>query len=90
MNTWQEVAEAARKAHHETAASTDVAVSSGKNYTRSRQAFKAAIRVAYPTVDCDTVYGVWIDCMEPVAYCVEWIKQADRDELQRFTSMGRD
>lgn len=59
------VCETAREYHHLTAAQED-----GDVYKRSQETFLAAIRNAYPAEDVGQVYGVWLDCMESIAYCV--------------------
>lgn len=82
-NAWIEAAELARQAHHLAAGSE-----SGKSYDRSQAAFKAAIAAAYPELDYCGVYGVWVDCMESVAYCAATYAKLDRDDQRKFQSIG--
>lgn len=80
---WIKVAELAREAHYLAASTTG-----GDEYKRSQEAFIATIGAAYPTLDKFGIYGLWVDCMESVAYCVKtWLK-LDRDEQRKFIAMG--
>jgi len=83
ITTWQAAAELARSAHHLAAGQDD-----SKLYARSQKAFKAAIHAAYPDLDYRGVYGVWIDCMESVAYCAGQFRSMDRETRRRFVAMG--
>jgi hypothetical protein len=87
---WLQVAEAARMAHHKIASHPDWKVAGGASYARSRQAFKATLRAAYPDINTDTLYGIWLDNMENLIYCAVIARTYPRDDLQRFTAMGRD
>jgi hypothetical protein len=57
--------ETAREYHHLAAGQDD-----GDTYKRSQETLIAAIRNAYPAEEPGQVYGVWLDCMESIAYCV--------------------
>jgi hypothetical protein len=83
LETWRMVVEAARVAHHAAAGE-----GGGKEYDRSQAAFKAAIHAAYPELDCAGIYGVWVDCMESVAYCADVFAKLDRDERRNFIALG--
>lgn len=76
-----ELAEAARQHHYSVSTSSDPAVAGSNSpvYQRSQAFFKAAIAVAYPDVDPDEVYEIWVDCMEDVAWCA----RIAREEAQR-------
>lgn len=82
-DAWIEAAELARKAHHLTASEDD-----SKAYDRSQIAFKAAIHAAYPELDKCGVYGLWVDCMEDVAYCARTYASLDREDQRKFQAMG--
>jgi hypothetical protein len=77
------IVEDVRQAHHEAAGSED-----HREYKRSQAAFIAAIQAAYPFQDKYGIYGVWIDCMEPVAYCAAELAKMDRDEARKYIAMG--
>ena len=82
-NAYIAAVELVREAHHLVAGE-----SGGRRYDNSQIAFKAAIRAAYPEVDCCGIYGLWVDCMESVAYCVGQYKTMDRETQRKFQSMG--
>lgn len=75
--------EAAREYHYSAAVAD-----SGKAYDRSRDAFIAAIAVAFPALDKYGVYGVWCDCMEGMQYCADTFAKLDRDDKRKFIAMG--
>jgi hypothetical protein len=83
QDMYRRIVEDIRQAHHEAACADDQ-----RDYYPSQAAFKAAIHAAYPDVDSSGVYGLWIDCMETVAYCVDTFRKLDREDRRRFIAMG--
>lgn len=82
-------AESARVHHHAAAGHADLSFSSGQYYANSRAAFKAAIRCAYPQLDCDAMYGLWVDSIESVEYCANILQSLTPDEVRKFASIGK-
>ncbi len=68
-----EQAEIAAGAHFANATSEDVARhdGQGQTYKASEAALRAAIVAAYPACNVERVVGVWIECNESIAYCVD-------------------
>ncbi|HET9865738.1 MAG TPA: hypothetical protein VFQ06_00495 [Nitrospira sp.] len=50
----------------------------GEIYKASKRALIGAIQAAYPDVDVDDVYELWVDCGECIAYCVEYLRTQRR------------
>lgn len=75
-----EVAEEARRYYFRVATSSDVAIASSYSpvYKSAQKAFLAAIKVAYPHMDARRIFDLWGDCMESVAYCVQYIRENNR------------
>lgn len=70
--TIQEYAEEVVEIHWGVATSNnvDVASSNSEIYCHSQANLLAMIRMAYPHVNAQEVYDVWIDSMESLSYCV--------------------
>lgn len=76
----REFAETVRKWHYSVATHENRTISTcgalgGTIYDHSQNLFKAAIKAAYPDLDETDIYEVWVDCMESVAYCANYVKQ---------------
>jgi hypothetical protein len=80
----QQLAERIRETHYAVCTSEDHNVSHGDGpvYTHSRHLFLAAIKAAYPDMDAEEIYAVWVDCMETVAYCARIVRQRRISEAQ--------
>lgn len=81
----QQLAEQVERTHYAVATSDDPNVSHGgwPVYQHSQGLFLAAIKAAYPDLDAEEVYDVWLDCMEPVAHCARVVGERHQiSELQ--------
>lgn len=76
MNEQQEMAEKVESWFRTVAFSEnpDISNGSGAIYQTCQRLFKAAIRAAYPLVDENDIFDVWVDCNESVAYCAEYVQ----------------
>lgn len=59
------IAEAAREHHHETSGWADQGFA---EYAASTALFKAALSAAYPELDTEALYSMWVDGMESCEY----------------------
>jgi hypothetical protein len=52
-------------------------------YRASQRCFIAAIRQAYglSALKARRVYAVWVDCAEPIAYCVDYVQHHRESRL---------
>lgn len=57
-----------------------ISASDTMTYKLSRMTLFAAIGIAYPETDIKSVYDIWVDCGENLAYCVEAYKNRNRGE----------
>ena len=75
VNDPKEFVEIVRLQHFAVATSenVDIAASWGTIYKHSQRLFKAAIQLAYPNLDTERIYDLWIDNNESVAYCANWV-----------------
>lgn len=74
------IAEMAERMHFAVATSpnADVAGCWTPTYKASKRMFTTAIKAAYPHMDAERVYLLWVDCNETVAYCVRYIRENNR------------
>lgn len=72
----RDIAELARERHLTVASSNSLAIaaSDSETYRRSQALLLAAIRAAYPDVNDHLVYNVWLDCLETISYCAEFVR----------------
>lgn len=75
--TYRELAETMRLAHHATAGSEDDTINGGENYERSAQALRAMLALAYPHVNAYSVYDAWLNSMESIADCVAYVERTE-------------
>lgn len=71
------LAEAARRYHYSICTHEDYKIASSltPHYKESQRMFRKAIKIAYPHMDANRIYKMWVDCMEDIAYCVAYIKK---------------
>lgn len=76
METLVQFAEKAALWHKEVACSEnpDISFYQYEIYRSSQKLFKAAIKAAYPNLDTQDIYDIWVDCMDTVAYCADYVR----------------
>lgn len=76
-------ADIARKEYYAVATSEDATIASwnAKPYIEARIAFLQAVRKAYPELDIERFFDVWLDCNEDVRYCAEYVKREMQEKL---------
>lgn len=79
----RDFAEAMRQMHSSVAFSSNNAVAAydAMPYKTTKAALLVAIGTAYPDVDIQAIYDIWVDCNESIAYCVNWYKK-DQKEIR--------
>lgn len=78
----QDFAETMRQMHYAVACSSNTAVaeSHAMPYKTTKAALLVAIGAAYPDVDIEAIYDIWVDCNESIAHCVGHYKMTKKHE----------
>jgi hypothetical protein len=58
-----------------------IAAWNAKPYIEACIAFLSAVRDAYPELDIEAFFDVWLNCNEDVQYCAEYAKRKKQYEL---------